>query len=152
MNYYSDEQIAWLARGVSVVYCPRAAAYFGHVGHRWREMLAAGVNVCLGTDGRGCTPSLSLLDELLALRRGTGIEAADSARLLRMATLAGANALGVEAECGSIETGKSADLISLDGVTVADGGAIRMSDATQIREVWLRGERLVHNGICASLE
>ncbi|MFA9479177.1 amidohydrolase family protein [Phycisphaerales bacterium AB-hyl4] len=57
-NYIEDRHITTLKRtGTSVVYCPLASEYFGHPEqgqHRYREMLAAGVNVCLGTDSLLC--------------------------------------------------------------------------------------------------
>ena len=52
VNYCNDREMNLLAKGqASVVYCPRTHAYFGHPPHRWREMLARGVNVAVGTDG-----------------------------------------------------------------------------------------------------
>ena len=57
------------------VYCPRASEFFGHPAgghpsHRYREMLAAGVPVALGTDSAivlGDAPSISVLDEMRLL-------------------------------------------------------------------------------------
>ncbi len=105
-NDVSDEDIRVLAEsGVSVAYCPRASAYFGaekHFGaHRYRDMLGAGVNVCLGTDSiinlpdlcvTGPAARLSTLDEMRFLYRRDGANPAD---LLRMATSNGCIALGV---------------------------------------------------------
>jgi cytosine/adenosine deaminase-related metal-dependent hydrolase len=96
--------------GASVAYCPRASEYFHaatHFGpHRYREMLAAGVNVCLGTDSivnlpRGVDgadgPGLSVLDEARLLLARDG---ADAGTLLRMVTVHGCRALGWdEASC-----------------------------------------------------
>ncbi|MEL7088447.1 MAG: amidohydrolase family protein, partial [Planctomycetota bacterium] len=57
-NYVDDDDIALLAEtGSSVVYCPIASEYFGHHHHRYRDMLEAGMNVCLGTDSIVCQPS-----------------------------------------------------------------------------------------------
>lgn len=54
-NYVEDEHIDILQKtGTSVVYCPVASEYFGHKDHRYRDMLEAGVNVCLGTDSIIC--------------------------------------------------------------------------------------------------
>ena len=96
-NYAEDEHLDLLARTrTSVVYCPRASAYFGHRGHRYREMLAQGVNVALGTDSILCldTPRrLSVLDEMSLLFRRDGT---DPYALLRMATVNGAKALGFD--------------------------------------------------------
>ncbi len=52
VNYCDDAEMDLLAShgpgGASVVYCPRTHAYFGHPPHRWREMLARGINVAAG--------------------------------------------------------------------------------------------------------
>src|SRR5205823_6508560 len=51
VNDCDDDDLALLARGkASVVYCPRTHRYFERPPHRWREMLAAGINVTIGTD------------------------------------------------------------------------------------------------------
>ena len=50
VNYCEDAELDILARGrASVVYCPRTHAWFRHPPHRWREMLARGINVAAGT-------------------------------------------------------------------------------------------------------
>ena len=102
-----DERLAILARaGVSVAYCPRASAYFGapqRFGpHRYREMLAAGINVCLGTDSIVNLPpqatqasrgGMSVLDEMRFLLHRDG---ADARTVLAMGTTHGARALGLD--------------------------------------------------------
>ncbi len=93
------------ASRVSVAYCPRASAYFGHEGHQYRAMLAHGVNVAIGTDSILCldTPDrLSVLDEMRLLHRRDGTE---PRTLLRMATVNGARALGVDPALVSLGPG-----------------------------------------------
>src|SRR5262249_13659344 len=101
-NYLAGDQIAELARSeCSVAYCPRAHRFFGHPPHPWREMLAAGINVCVGTDSLASNESLSILDELRFLRR---MYPEVSARtLLEMGTIRAARALGLQGEVGAIE-------------------------------------------------
>ncbi len=108
-NYLTDEEIKVLMRsGSSVVYCPRSHAFFGHGPHPWRRLLAAGVNVCLGTDSLASSPSLSVLDELRFL---AGREPdADPRTLLQMATLRGARALGFADDLGALAAGLSAEV------------------------------------------
>ena len=107
-NYLTDEDIAILARsGSSVAYCPRSHAFFKHTGHPWRRLLAAGVNVCLGTDSLASSPSLSVLDEarhVFAHEPG-----ADPRTLLAMATRRGARALGLEEAVGDLRPGLAAE-------------------------------------------
>ncbi|MCH7596241.1 MAG: amidohydrolase family protein [Planctomycetes bacterium] len=108
-NYLSDSQISKIARsGASVAYCPRTHAAFAHEKHRFTDMLAAGINVCIGTDSLASNPSLSILDELRHLRRQRPDVAPDT--LLAMGTIAGARALECAHATGSIEIGKAADL------------------------------------------
>ena len=49
---------------MAVVHCPRTHAYFGHRPYPLAKMLAAGVNVALGTDSCASNPDLSLLGEM----------------------------------------------------------------------------------------
>lgn len=68
VNYCDDDGLDLLARGkASVVYCPRTHRYFGHPPHRWREMLARGINVAVGTDSCASSPDLNLIDDLRLL-------------------------------------------------------------------------------------
>ena len=109
-NYVSDADMATIAStGASVAYCPRTHAAFGHAPHRFRDMLQAGVNVCLGTDSLASNPSLSILDELRFLR--TPCRDVASIDLLSMATIRGACALGFSELIGSLTAGKAADFV-----------------------------------------
>jgi cytosine/adenosine deaminase-related metal-dependent hydrolase len=109
VNDADDAAIEILARtGATVVYCPRASAYFGaheHFGpHRYQDMLAAGIPVALGTDSIINLPDsaarttdaggtgISILDEMRFLYRR---DSADPATLVEMATRIGASALGL---------------------------------------------------------
>jgi cytosine/adenosine deaminase-related metal-dependent hydrolase len=93
---------------VAIAYCPRTHMRFGHAPHPYREMLRRGVIVCLGTDSRASSPSLSILDELRFLYRSD--PTLSGPLLLTMATLFGAWALRAETVTGSLKPGKSADL------------------------------------------
>jgi len=107
VNDASEADIALLAStGTTVAYCPRASEYFGAARvfgpHRYRDMLAAGVRVCLGTDSVINLPAassdperdgLSTLDEARLLVRRDGV---DPRLALGMATTAGAAALGLD--------------------------------------------------------
>jgi cytosine/adenosine deaminase-related metal-dependent hydrolase len=95
----------------SLVYCPRTHAAFGHPPHPFREFLARGVRVALGTDSLASNPDLSILNEARFLHRRHPDLPAEV--LLRMATLSGAEALGWADETGSLTAGKSADLVVL---------------------------------------
>lgn len=113
-NYLDDEEIAMVAenRGrLSVVFCPRTHAYFGRPTYPLQTMLDAGVRVALGTDSRASNPDLNLLNELRFAARAFPRVA--PRKLLEMATLDGAAALGLDEAYGSLSVGKRAELISI---------------------------------------
>ncbi len=120
-NYLSDDEQSFLAsqQHLTVVYCPRTHTYFGHEPHPWRRLLAQGANVALGTDGRGSNPDLSLWQELVFLRER--FADVSPRTLLELGTLAGARALDLDLECGTLTPGKRADcaVVSLAGVAAA---------------------------------
>jgi len=100
---------AAIPANASLVYCPRTHAAFGHPAHPFREFLARGVRVAVGTDGLASNPDLDVLAEIRFLhRRHPDVP---GPTLLRMATLSGAEALGWADETGSLTPGKSADLV-----------------------------------------
>jgi aminodeoxyfutalosine deaminase len=108
-NYVCDDELDLIAGArASVAYCPRSHAFFHHEPHRWREMLTRGINVCIGTDSLASNDTLSVLDELRFLRRLD--PSIPGTQLIHMGTLAGARALGLADEIGSLEPGKRADL------------------------------------------
>lgn len=114
-NYLEDAHLALLAASqVTVAYCPRASAYFGHSGHRWQEMVDAGVRVALGTDSQLCLDTedrISVLDEMRLLHRRDG---GDPATLLAMATVNGAAALGIDAGMVSLTPGPVLGLLAFE--------------------------------------
>jgi len=110
VNYCDDEELRLLADSiVSVVYCPRTHAYFGHPPHRWRDMLRAGINVSLGTDSCASSFNLNLLEDLQLVRELA--PEVSAGELWKLVTLNGAKALGMEHAVGSLEAGKQCDLV-----------------------------------------
>ncbi len=112
------EQAILAERDVKVLHCPGSNLKLGSGIAPVPEMLARGICVSLGADGAACNNQLDMFSEmrlaatLQAMRRGPGALTARQA--LWMATRGGARALGLEAEIGSIEPGKRADLILVD--------------------------------------
>ena len=116
-NYLDDRDIDLLARmpGASVAFCPIASEYFGHTSHRYRDLLAAGVNVCLGTDSVLCQPAaepqpFGILPQMrrLYLRDGT-----DPELLLALATTNGLRALGFRPSAATLGAGAPARPIAV---------------------------------------
>lgn len=104
---------------VSVAHCPVSNLRLGCGVANVNYMLEQGVNVALGTDGQGSGSNMDMFETMkyaALLQKGiledpTKIEAYE---VLKMATVNGAKALGLEDEVGSIEIGKKADLIIID--------------------------------------
>jgi len=108
VNYPEDAELARLAHSpCSVAYCPRAHRFFGHEPHRFIEMLDRGIKVCIGTDSQASNETLSILDEMRFLHSRNPSPAPEM--LLTMGTLNGARALQMQAQVGSLESGKRAD-------------------------------------------
>jgi cytosine/adenosine deaminase-related metal-dependent hydrolase len=110
-NYATETRIATLAAaGASVAYCPRASNYFEHRNHPYRQMISAGVNVCLGTDSILCHGDLSILEEMRYLKRTDDLSAKIS---LQMATGNGLEALGFDRLGATFESGQTPGLLAL---------------------------------------
>ncbi|CAN5551972.1 amidohydrolase family protein [soil metagenome] len=104
----SEEDSETLARtDTAVAHCPRSNYFLGCGVSPIPRMLERGVRVGMGTDGLWSSLSMNLFEETLFAVELHGF---DGATGLRLATLEGARALGVEEEVGSLENGKWADL------------------------------------------
>jgi cytosine/adenosine deaminase-related metal-dependent hydrolase len=117
--WVTDGEQALLAeRDVKVTHCPGSNLKLGSGIAPVAEMRARGITVSLGADGAACNNRLDMFDEmrlaatLQSVRRAPGALTARDA--LWMATRAGARALGLDGEIGSLELGKRADLILVD--------------------------------------
>ncbi len=103
--------------GAKVLHCPGSNLKLGSGIAPVREMRARGISVSLGADGAACNNTLDMFQEmrlaatLQAMRHGPGALTARDA--VWMATREGARALGQQADIGSIERGKCADVIVL---------------------------------------
>jgi cytosine/adenosine deaminase-related metal-dependent hydrolase len=131
--------VAALPTGGTIVYCPRTHAAFGHPPHPFREFLARGVRVALGTDSLASNPDLDVLAEARFVHAKHPDVAGDV--LLRMLTLSGAEALGWADETGSLTPGKSADLIvlPLPNVEARDSYQLVLESTSSVRAVLFRG-------------
>ena len=154
-----EGEIAVLAeRGCSVVHCPQSnlklASGFASV----ETLLAAGVNVALGTDSAASNNDLDMIEEmqtaaLLAKGVSGNADAVSAAEALEMATLAGARALGLDGEIGSLLPGKAADFVALD-LSAANSQPVYdpasqlaySGKSSQITDVWVRGKALMEAG------
>lgn len=102
----------------NVAHCPSSNLKLGSGLARVAEMQARKIPVSLGADGAACNNRLDMFTEMrtaaLLQKLAHGPEVLPAARVLRMATIEGARALGLDSEIGSIEVGKRADVIMVD--------------------------------------
>ncbi|HMG72275.1 MAG TPA: 5'-deoxyadenosine deaminase [Pyrinomonadaceae bacterium] len=114
--HLDTEEMETLARTkTNVAHCPSSNLKLGSGLARVAEMLARKIPVSLGADGAACNNRLDMLTEMrtaaLLQKLAHGPEVLPAERVLRMATIDGATALGLEKEIGSVEAGKRADVI-----------------------------------------
>ncbi|MFG3452874.1 TRZ/ATZ family hydrolase [Stutzerimonas stutzeri] len=158
MTQVNDEDICLLVEhNCSVIHCPESnlklASGFCPVERLWE----AGVNVAIGTDGAASNNDLDLLGEtrtaaLLAKAVAGSATALSAHRALRMATLNGARALGLEDQTGSLEVGKLADMVAFDLSRLAQqpiydpvSQLIYSSGRDCVRHVWVGGKQLLND-------
>jgi 5-methylthioadenosine/S-adenosylhomocysteine deaminase len=152
----NHEDIELLANsGCSVVHCPRSNLKLVSGACPAAELIEAGVNVALGTDGAASNNQLNLWAEMSTAALFGKFIAGDPATLpaktvLECATLNGARALGLDHEIGSLEPGKSADLISVD---LSKAGTqpvldplsqlVYATNRDNVTDTWVAGEHLL---------
>jgi len=165
MTQLTDGEIAAYAlSGAHVVHCPESNLKLASGFCPVQKLIQAGINVALGTDGAASNNDLDMFAEmrtaaLLAKAVAQDASAVPAAQALRMATLNGARALGLEEETGSLLPGKAADItaVNLGGIEtqplyhpishlVYAGGRHHVSD------VWVAGRHLVKDGLLTSLD
>ena len=107
----SQDLLELSASGVTLVTCPRSNVWTGAGPPPIKRFIESGVRLAVGTDSLASVPDLNLFAELARLRELSPDVPASS--LLMSATIEGARALRWEDEFGTIEPGKSADLITV---------------------------------------
>ncbi|HUF24500.1 MAG TPA: 5'-deoxyadenosine deaminase [Vicinamibacterales bacterium] len=151
------EQGMMAERGVKVLHCPGSNLKLGSGIAPVAEMRRRGIVVSLGADGAACNNTLDMFQEmrlaatLQAVTAGPGALTAREA--LWMATRGGARTLGLEAELGSVEPGKRADLALLAPSplhTLPDrdpySTIVYGARASDVRAAWVDGTCLVREG------
>ena len=150
--------------GTHVVHCPESNLKLASGFCPVAELLEHEINVACGTDGAASNNDLDMLSEMRTaslLAKGLARDpcALPAATALRMATYNGAKALAMEADIGSLEVGKLADIVAID---LGDARARPLYDPMsqvvysahrdQVQQVWVGGRHVVQNGQLASLD
>lgn len=145
-------------RGVHAVHCPQSNMKLASGASPVAALREAGVNLAVGTDGASSNNDLDMFAEmqsaaLMAKHQSGAAEAFSAAQALEAATLGGARALALDALFGSIEPGKSADLVCVDLKQAATwpvynpvAQVVYAASRDQVSDVWVEGECLLSMG------
>jgi 5-methylthioadenosine/S-adenosylhomocysteine deaminase len=127
------------------------------------KILAAGINIGLGTDGAASNNRLDVFSEMrlaaMAAKAGSGdAETFSAHQCLQMATLNAARALGLDHLIGSIMPGKSADLcaVNLDAVELSPcydpvSHLVYAAGREHVSDVWVNGQHRVAYGVLVNM-
>jgi 5-methylthioadenosine/S-adenosylhomocysteine deaminase len=164
MTQLTDEEIALLAEsGSHVAHCPESNLKLASGFCPVHKLMLAGVNVALGTDGAASNNDLDMFGEMQTAALLTKAVAGDAtalsaAQALRMATLNGARALGLDQEVGSLQVGKAADIAAVDlgqlqtqPVYNPISQLVYAAGREQVTDVWVAGRHLLKQGQLTSL-
>jgi 5-methylthioadenosine/S-adenosylhomocysteine deaminase len=156
LTQVEDHEIERLAElGVHAVHCPESNLKLASGFCPVHRLAAAGVNLCLGTDGAASNNDLCMLTEARTaalLAKGISGDASmlPAHTALRMATLGGAVALGLDAEIGSLSPHKAADIVAIDlsqletqPVHHPISQIVYAAGRDQVSDVWINGHRVL---------
>ena len=143
------------ASGTHVLHCPESNLKLASGFCPVQKLIDAGVNVCLGTDGAASNNDLDMFSELrTAAMLAKGVSgnpcSVDAFTALRMATINGAKALGIDSVTGSLEIGKDADVIAIDMDRIEAqplfepvSQIVYASGRHQVTDVWVAGKHVL---------
>jgi 5-methylthioadenosine/S-adenosylhomocysteine deaminase len=151
------------ATGAHVAHCPSSNLKLASGIARVAEMLDLGVSVSLGADGAPCNNRLDMFTEMRAAallqKVLRGSRALPALTALRMATTAGARALGLADRIGSVEAGKRADLqlINLDRLHTTPrpdpiSTIVYAAEASDVETVIIDGKIVMRDGDLITLK
>jgi 5-methylthioadenosine/S-adenosylhomocysteine deaminase len=165
MTQLTDEEIELLAeKGTHVIHCPESNLKLASGFCPVAKLTAAGINVALGTDGNASNNDLDMLGEMrTAALIGKAVahdaSAIPTTSALRMATINGAKALGLDNTIGSLEVGKAADMIAIDlGCLETQplydpvSHLVYCANRNQVTHTWVAGKALMENRKLTTLD
>ena len=165
MTELEEGEIERLAEcGAHVVHCPESNLKLASGFCPVTKLLAAGVNVALGTDGAASNNDLDMVQEmrtasLVAKAVARDATAVPAHRAISMATIAGARALGKDGDIGSLVPGKAADMIAVDlgaietqPVYDAASQIVFSASRRQVSDVWVAGRALLRDGVLLTVD
>ncbi len=158
MTQLTEPEIQQFAEtGAHIIHCPESNLKLASGFCPVAACLDAGINVALGTDGAASNNDQDMLAEmrvaaLLAKGVSGRADALPAMQALKMATINGAKALGLDAEIGSLTPGKAADVVAIDLSDVETqpvfnplAQIVYAVSRHQVSDVWVAGKRLLNN-------
>ena len=165
MTQLTAQEIEDLAqRQTNIAHCPisnlKLASGFCPVS----DLTSQNVNVAIGTDGSASNNNLDMIEEMkitALMAKGITSDATSlpAHQVIEMATINGARFLGLEDEIGSLEPGKSADMISVDLSALRFqpmhnpiSDLVYAASGDQVSNVWINGEHLLSNRTLTNMD
>ncbi len=165
MTQLNQQDIALLKQHkVNIVHCPESNLKLASGFCPVAQLLDNNINIALGTDGAASNNDLNMLGEmhsaaLLAKAVAQDATALPAHSALKMATLNGAKALGLEAITGSLMPGKAADICALDLGQLESqpiyhplSQIVYSSSREQVSDVWVQGRHLLNKRKLTTLD
>jgi 5-methylthioadenosine/S-adenosylhomocysteine deaminase len=165
MTTLNDQDIDTIStNGCHVIHCPESNLKLASGFCPVNTLQNAGVNVALGTDGAASNDDLDLFAELRSAALLAKAVASDPTALaahsaVRMATINGARALGMDNIIGSLEAGKQADICAVRIDTLCaqplydpPSSLVYTSSGSRVTDVWVSGKRLLNNRQLTTLD
>lgn len=152
----SDERRLLVETGTRVAHCPSTNLKLASGVADVPGLLAAGVTVAIGADGAPCNNRMSMFTEMrlasLLQKPKLGAAAMPARDVVKMATMGGARALGIDDHTGSLEKGKKADVIVVDTMAAhmrprSDpfNMIVYAAEAADVKHVFCDGQWLVRD-------
>lgn len=165
MTQLTPDEIAECGElGVNVVHCPESNLKLASGFCPVQKLAEAGCNVALGTDGAASNNDLDMFGEmrtaaLLGKATANDASALSAESVLRMATINAARALGLDDDIGSLQIGKSADLIAVDLCTIETqpvyhpvSQLVYSTARNQVTDVWVAGRHVLKDRQLTTLD
>jgi 5-methylthioadenosine/S-adenosylhomocysteine deaminase len=165
MTQLLDDEITRIsAAGVHVIHCPESNLKLASGFCPLHKLLQAGVNVALGTDGAASNNDLDMFGEmrttaLLAKAVANDASAVPAATALRMATINGARALGMEEHIGSLAVGKAADVVAVHLGDIEStplyhplSQLVYATGRDKVTDVWIGGKQVLKDRVLVTLD
>ena len=165
MTQFTEEEIKTYAKtGAHVVHCPESNLKLASGFCPVSLALASGINVALGTDGAASNNDLDMLGEmrtaaLLAKGVSKNASSVPAMTALKMATIHGAKALGLEHETGSLSIGKAADVVAINLEDIETqplydvvSHLVYSASRQQVTDVWIAGKRVLKQRVLTTLD